>query len=295
MDSRSRCQTDEPATSNQSRDSVMQRLLNRGDRGPMVARVQQQLNLRLPPKHPKLKVDGCFGPKTEQAVRDFQRMAGFTGRLVDGIVGPKTIVKLFAVYDLKVSGHLRKNAGTTQNTPPGPSNPGQNQPAQGTNPPPSPASTASGSASQDEPPPRRYNASAQLAPAQYSDRDGWGAQVSLSLTARTGPYFSHAAHDAVYNDAHGELQLGVAFGLPNPYQRRTFSGVYTGQLTLTYLPITDWLVLWDRLHLFSPSVQLFGQIPLYDSPSRSSFPSAGSDPSSHSRLGFDGGAGTLSR
>lgn len=57
--------------------------LRKGDRGDEVKDLQTLLN--------KcgyiLDVDGAFGSKTEEAVKDFQRQNGLT---VDGIVGPKT-------------------------------------------------------------------------------------------------------------------------------------------------------------------------------------------------------------
>jgi hypothetical protein len=52
--------------------------LNKGDEGPSVRKLQQLL---------KVKVDGDFGPKTESAVKAFQRSHGL---LPDGLVGPKT-------------------------------------------------------------------------------------------------------------------------------------------------------------------------------------------------------------
>lgn len=40
-------------------------------------------------------IDGDFGPKTEAAVREFQRTRGLE---VDGVVGPKTWTEIFAVH-----------------------------------------------------------------------------------------------------------------------------------------------------------------------------------------------------
>lgn len=63
------------------------RLLRYGDRGADVRLLQQQLN-----RHgASLVVDGIFGPRTDAALRAFQRREGL---VVDGIVGPKTIAKL---------------------------------------------------------------------------------------------------------------------------------------------------------------------------------------------------------
>jgi hypothetical protein len=52
--------------------------LERGSRGPLVARVQQRLGI---------PADGVFGPQTGHAVRRFQARKGLT---VDGVVGPRT-------------------------------------------------------------------------------------------------------------------------------------------------------------------------------------------------------------
>jgi hypothetical protein len=53
-------------------------IVERGDRGPAVRRIQ--LALGLPD-------DGVFGPQTERAVRRFQRRRGL---VADGVVGPQT-------------------------------------------------------------------------------------------------------------------------------------------------------------------------------------------------------------
>lgn len=57
--------------------------LRQGARGAWVSTLQQKLNA----KGYHLSVDGAFGPKTDAAVRAFQRSRGL---VVDGIVGPKT-------------------------------------------------------------------------------------------------------------------------------------------------------------------------------------------------------------
>lgn len=60
----------------------------KGSSGDQVAQVQTNLNQA---NNAKLKVDSQFGPKTDAAVRGYQRKAGLT---VDGIVGPKTTASL---------------------------------------------------------------------------------------------------------------------------------------------------------------------------------------------------------
>jgi peptidoglycan hydrolase-like protein with peptidoglycan-binding domain len=54
-----------------------------GARGPWVSTLQQRLRA----KGYSIAVDGAFGPKTDAAVRAFQRSRGL---VVDGIVGPRT-------------------------------------------------------------------------------------------------------------------------------------------------------------------------------------------------------------
>ena len=57
--------------------------LKMGSKGPEVKKLQQILNT----KGYTLAVDGDFGPATQAAVKNFQRVNGLTD---DGIVGPKT-------------------------------------------------------------------------------------------------------------------------------------------------------------------------------------------------------------
>ena len=59
-------------------------VLKLGSRGNDVKLLQEKLNL---------KVDGIFGPLTEEAVKDFQRSNGLK---VDGIVGANTWNKLLS-------------------------------------------------------------------------------------------------------------------------------------------------------------------------------------------------------
>jgi Putative peptidoglycan binding domain len=66
--------------------------LRRCDSGPAVTVVQMALRSTVAPA---LEVDGYFGPRTEAAVREFQRSAGLA---VDGLVGPRTWPALTATY-----------------------------------------------------------------------------------------------------------------------------------------------------------------------------------------------------
>jgi peptidoglycan hydrolase-like protein with peptidoglycan-binding domain len=59
--------------------------MKRGDRGPGVAALQRSLSLAA--NRTELAHDGDFGPATEKAVRDLQRIWRLE---VDGVVGPKT-------------------------------------------------------------------------------------------------------------------------------------------------------------------------------------------------------------
>jgi peptidoglycan hydrolase-like protein with peptidoglycan-binding domain len=62
--------------------------LSQGSSGNAVKEAQCQLNLSLSPAtHPRLSIDGQFGPRTTQAVRSFQACAGIS---VDGVIGPVT-------------------------------------------------------------------------------------------------------------------------------------------------------------------------------------------------------------
>lgn len=57
-------------------------LYRKGSKGEIVKQIQTALHL-LP--------DGIFGPLTEEAVMEFQKVNGLA---VDGIVGPATLAKL---------------------------------------------------------------------------------------------------------------------------------------------------------------------------------------------------------
>jgi len=63
-----------------------------GSKGPAVRAVQDQINFRNNKNGRTLTVDGIYGPKTQAAVRAFQRGVAFDvrGFPVDGIVGPLT-------------------------------------------------------------------------------------------------------------------------------------------------------------------------------------------------------------
>jgi peptidoglycan hydrolase-like protein with peptidoglycan-binding domain len=78
-------------------------ILRKGAQGGTVMRLQQMLDVFVghgeegAPVQP-VKADGVFGPKTEQAVKTFQR--GQLGGTItaDGIAGPKTWTKLLTLW-----------------------------------------------------------------------------------------------------------------------------------------------------------------------------------------------------
>ena len=76
-------------------------------RGPDVRDLHAALNWHLPPPSDQLPLDGPdgdgFGPRTEAKVKEFQRLVGFTGRDVDGVVGGKTRPYLFFAHDLNIA------------------------------------------------------------------------------------------------------------------------------------------------------------------------------------------------
>lgn len=65
-----------------------------GSKGPVVAKLQSDLNRLLPSEMPKLATDGIFGPKTRDRVCKFQSRNPLQ---VDGIVGPKTQARIQAL------------------------------------------------------------------------------------------------------------------------------------------------------------------------------------------------------
>ncbi|MEX0285127.1 MAG: peptidoglycan-binding protein [Paracoccaceae bacterium] len=65
-------------------------VVKRGERGQLVLQAQLLLNAHLAEKD-KLQVDGVFGPKTEAALKRFQKQAKLE---VDGLLGPKTLAEL---------------------------------------------------------------------------------------------------------------------------------------------------------------------------------------------------------
>lgn len=67
------------------------RTLRQGMTGLDVARCQNLLNASMVQSQTPLWVDGIFGPKTTQRVREFQTRHRL---LVDGIVGPQTRAEL---------------------------------------------------------------------------------------------------------------------------------------------------------------------------------------------------------
>jgi len=255
----------------------MSHMLHVGSKGPEVSLVQKELKKCV---DTSLVVDGKFGPHTQAAVIKFQKAAGFKGRDVDGIVGPKTTVALFRMFNVSVCGNLTpKSAQPNNPTPPG-KPPAPKPPA-----PPPPAKVqpkTNPTSSTTDPPdelPRWFQLSGQPG-FQYSARDGAGLQLQLGFTYRSRDYFPRSPAGAFYHGMHNELMLATVLGIPLPP-----SSTYTGQLVLQAQPITDWLVLWDRLHLLTPSIGIYGQIPLYTAGSGMPMTPMVDDPATHSRAG----------
>ena len=62
----------------------LNQVLRKGSRGPLVAEVQEKLNIA--------PADGIFGPGTERLIKEWQAANGL---VADGILGPNTLGKLF--------------------------------------------------------------------------------------------------------------------------------------------------------------------------------------------------------
>jgi hypothetical protein len=245
----------------------MSKLLRNGSHGCEVVAIQRALNRRL---SPPIKVDGIFGSKTEAAVRRFQKAVGFPRKEIDGLVGPKTTVALFQIFDMKITADLKPKDSNA--APTSPSQTPANKPA---DPPRTvPASETKPGDSKEELP-QRFQLSAQVG-FQDSSRDGPGVQVALGATFRSRDYFPNSGPNTIYHGTHLEIGLSPSLGIPLPP-----SSIYTGQLGVTISPVTDWFVLRDRLHLFTPSFNVFGQIPL----NHPNVTPPVDDPSSHPRLG----------
>ncbi len=70
-----------------------EQVLDRGNRGPAVTKVQQALidfGFRLP----KFGADATYGKETRAAVKSFQADAGIKGKDMDGVIGPQTMNEL---------------------------------------------------------------------------------------------------------------------------------------------------------------------------------------------------------
>jgi hypothetical protein len=78
----------------------MIRMMNQGQTGPDILAVQQALNIRLLTNGVRINEDGIFGPKTDGAVREFQRLNQLK---VDGIVGPITRSVLYPLVATTVN------------------------------------------------------------------------------------------------------------------------------------------------------------------------------------------------
>jgi peptidoglycan hydrolase-like protein with peptidoglycan-binding domain len=214
-------------------------ILKKGSKGPSVTDVQTELKKRVAPKLP---VTGYYGGQTEQAVRDFQKSVGFKGKQIDGQVGDQTMLALFPVYHLKIDGFLLPKLRMPEFRlpdflPPPPKYTLRMRPDE---PPSTPPATPTPAPATPTPPsgedkPSWLQGNVQGG-AQYSLRDGFGAQFSAALTLRLPDYKIGSL------TTHGEIQGTVQIGLPNPP-----SDIYTGQYSLNVQPVTDALMIHDKV------------------------------------------------
>jgi peptidoglycan hydrolase-like protein with peptidoglycan-binding domain len=84
----------------------MLRTMLRGQTGPDVLAIQEALNIRT--SNRGLITDGKFGPKTEAAVKDFQKRSRLK---THGIVGPRTRSVLYPLVATTLNLVGTKNAG----------------------------------------------------------------------------------------------------------------------------------------------------------------------------------------
>lgn len=95
--------------------------LRLGSRGDSVRKVQEVLIDAGYPL-PECGADGIFGRETNRAIKMFQRVSGFRGKYVDGIIGPKTM-KLLDTHLGKTPSrwaeYIREGLSKLSSTPPG--------------------------------------------------------------------------------------------------------------------------------------------------------------------------------
>lgn len=259
----------------------MSKILRKGYIGPEVEELQRHLNKYL--KTPGLKSDGKFGDKTEKAVMQFQKAVGFHGKDVDGAVGPKTTLAMCQLFEMKICGTLKPKSAITPTAPrneqvsPPALKPQQMPPNSSTTqtPKPFPVPGIPSKAKDPTDLPNRYQASLQFG-YQYSQRDGPGLQAQLGFTFRSRDYFPNSNENSFYHGMHSETTVApFVLGIP-----LGDSSIYTGQLSVSVAPLTDWLVIADRVHLFTPSVGIYGQLPFNPGSD-----TTGTDTATHSRLG----------
>lgn len=74
------------------------KIFKQGDKGPEVTAIQNAVSAKITGTDEDK--NQLFGPVTKQAVMDWQKANGFTGKDVDGIVGPKTLKKMAEMKSL---------------------------------------------------------------------------------------------------------------------------------------------------------------------------------------------------